>query len=98
MTMTTQETVVSGHGYTITEVDGQPPTGLADCVGEHAARPDRERPVAPGFGTGTAIPGGVRFHQKDLGPDGKDVGSGRSATLDHAPLIARHRARPNRDM
>jgi hypothetical protein len=35
MTMTTQEPVVSGHGYTIIEVDGRPPAGLADCVGEH---------------------------------------------------------------
>ncbi len=34
MTMAAQEPVVSGQWYTVTEVDGRPPTGLASCVGE----------------------------------------------------------------
>jgi hypothetical protein len=93
MTMTTQEPVVSGHGYTVTEVDGRPPAGLADCVGERLLTLVGNGLSHRVFGTGTAVPGGVRFHQKDLGPDGRDVRVWTIiiSALDQATLIARHR-------
>jgi len=33
MTMTTDGPVISGLAYTVTEIDGHPPTGLAGCLG-----------------------------------------------------------------
>ena len=88
MTMTAQDPVVSVHGYTITEVDGHPPTGLGDCVGDRLLTLIGNGLSHRLFGTGTAIPGGVRFHQKDPGPDGKDVRVWAISDADHALLIA----------
>ena len=90
MTMAAQEPVVSGHGYTITEVDGHPPAGLGDCVGERLLTLVGNGLAHRLFGTGTAVPGGVRFHQKDLGPDGRDVRVWTISELDSTSLIARH--------
>ena len=68
MTMAAQEPVMSGHGYTITEVDGHRPAGLGDCVGDRMLSLVGNGLTHRVFGTGLAVPGGVRFHQKDLGP------------------------------
>ncbi len=89
MTMAAQDPVVSGHGYTITEVDGHPPTGLGDCVGDRLLSLVGNGLAHRVFGTGIAVRGGVRFHQKDLGPDGKDVRVWMISELDHTSLVAR---------
>ena len=89
MTMAAQEPVVSGHGYTITEVDGHPPSGLGDCVGDRMLTLVGNGLTHRVFGTGTEISGGVRFHQKDLGPDGRDVRVWAISELDHTSFIAR---------
>jgi len=34
MTMATDGPVISGLAYTVTEIDGHPPTGLAGCLGD----------------------------------------------------------------
>ena len=73
MTMAAQEPVVSGQWYTVTEVDGRPPTGLASCVGERVLILAMNGLSHRIFGTGVEHSAGVRFHQRDLGPDGKDV-------------------------
>jgi hypothetical protein len=54
-------------------VDGRPPTGLAGCVGERVLTLAMNGLSHRMFGTGVEHSAGVRFHQKDLGPDGKDV-------------------------
>ena len=73
MTMAAQEPVVSGQLYMVTEVDGRPPTGLADCIGERVLTLAMNGLSHRMFGTGVEHSASVRFHQKDLGPDGKDV-------------------------
>ena len=73
MTMAAQEPVVSGQWYTVTEVDGRPPTGLASCVGERVLTLAMNGLSHRMFGTGVEHSAGVRFHQKVLGLDGKDV-------------------------
>jgi hypothetical protein len=73
MTMAADEPVVSGQGYTVTEVDGRRPEGLGSCVGERILTLVGNGLTHRVFGTGMEHSGRVRFHQKDLGPDGKDV-------------------------
>ena len=73
MTMAAEEPVVSGQRYTVTEVDGRPPTGLASCIGERGLTLVLNGLIHRVVGTGMEHSGRVRFHQKDLGPDGKDV-------------------------
>ena len=73
MTMAADEPVVSGHGYTVTEVDGRRPEGLGSCVGERMLTLVGNGLTHRVFGTGMEHSGTIRFHQKDLGPDGKDV-------------------------
>ena len=62
MTMATDGPVISGLAYTVTEIDGRPPTGLAGCLGDrtltlvgnglspsgprHRERPPRGHPVS----------------------------------------------------
>ena len=91
MTTATQEPVVSGHRYTVTLVDGRRPTGLADCMGERVLTMVGNGLSHRVAGTGMEHTGRVRFHQKDLGPDGKDV---RVWTISDpggdSPLLAEH--------
>jgi hypothetical protein len=91
MTMAAQEPVVSGHRYTVSLVDGRRPMGLADCVGERLLTLVGNGLSHRVAGTGMEHTGRVRFHQKDLGPDGKDV---RVWTISDSgggsPLLAEH--------
>jgi len=88
--MATDGPVISGLAYTVTEIDGHPPTGLAGCLGDRTLTL-----VGSGLshrvrGTGIDHLGGVRFHQKDLGPGGRDV---RVWTITHPGdhvLLAQH--------
>jgi len=92
MTMATDGPVISGlglglHGH---EIDGHPPTGLAGCLGDRTLTLVRSGLSQWIRGTGTNHSGAIRFHQKDLGPDGKDV---RVWTITHPSddvLLARH--------
>jgi len=73
MTTGTDTPVMSGPPHTVIEIDGRPPTGLADCLGDRTLTLVRNGLAHRIHGTGTDHPGGVRFQQKVLGPDGKDV-------------------------
>ncbi len=73
MTTATDTPLISGPPHTVIEIDGRPPTGLADCVGNRTLTLVRNGLAHRIHGTGTDHPGGVRFQQKVLGPDGKDV-------------------------
>jgi len=90
MTMATDGPVISGLAYTVTEIDGHPPTGLAGCLGDRTLTL-----VGSGLshrvrGTGIDHLGGVRFHQKDLGPGGRDVRVWTITDHHHDALLARH--------
>lgn len=73
MTFTAADPVASGRSYQVTEVDGHLPNGLSDFAGETRLTLVRDdmthRLVGDGNTTGTR----VRFHQKDPGPDDRDV-------------------------
>ena len=73
MTLAAEGPVVSGRWYTVSEVNGRPATGLASCIGERMLTLVMNGLSHRVFGTGMEHSGRVRFHQKDLGPDGKDV-------------------------
>jgi hypothetical protein len=54
MTMATDGPVISGLAYTVTEVDGHPPTGLAGCLGDRTLTLAGTRPVQRGTRRRTA--------------------------------------------
>jgi hypothetical protein len=90
MTMATDGPVISGLAYAVTEIDGRPPTGLSDCVGERTMTLVGNGLSHRVRGTGIDHLGGIRFHQKDLGPDGKDVRVWTITDPHHDVLLARH--------
>jgi len=73
MTFPVDQPVVSGQSYSVMEVDGHRPTGLADFVGTTAITLFRDGQSHRLIGDGAATSGTIRFHQKDPGPDDKDV-------------------------
>ena len=79
MTFTADEPVESGRSYHVTEVDGRRPESLSDFAGETRLTLIKggmtHRIVGDGAATGDGATtgGGVRFHQKDPGPDDRDV-------------------------
>ena len=56
--------MVSGQWYTVTEVDGRPPTGLASCVGERVLTLAMNGLSHRMFGTGVEHSARVRFIRK----------------------------------
>jgi hypothetical protein len=90
MTMATDGPVISGLAYTVTEVDGHPPTGLAGCVGDRTLTLIGSGLSHRVRGTGTNHSGGIRFHQKDLGPDGRDVRVWTITDPHHDVPLAQH--------
>jgi hypothetical protein len=90
MTVATDGPVISGVAYTVIEVDGHPPTGLAGCLGNRTLTLVRSGQSHRIRGTGTDHSGAIRFQQKDMGPESKDV---RVWTITHPSddvLLARH--------
>ena len=73
MAFPVDQPVVSGQSYSVMEVDGHRPTGLADFVGTTAITLFRDGHSHRLIGDGAATSGTIRFHQKDPGPDDKDV-------------------------
>jgi hypothetical protein len=90
MTMATDGPVISGVAYTVTEVDGHPPTGLGGCLGDRVLTLVGNGLSHRVHGTGTNHAGNVRFHQKDLGPDGRDVRVWTITHLGDDVLLAQH--------
>lgn len=66
--------IESGQLYTVDEVDGAPPSSLADFVGDvhlTLARNDRQFHLT---GAGTPSPeGDIRFYQKNLAQHDRDI-------------------------
>ena len=66
MTMAANEPVVSGRGYTVTEVDGRPQLDRPGCVGERVLTLVMNGLTHRVHGTGMERSGTIRFHQEDL--------------------------------
>ena len=90
MTMATDGPVISRPPYTVTEIDGRPPTGLDGCVGERTLTLVGNGLTHRIRGTGIDHQRGIRFHQKDLGPDGQDVRVWTITDQHHDALLAQH--------
>ena len=71
--MTFDPPVGSGQSYTVTAVGGQCPAALADFVGTTEITLLRAGQIHRLIGGGAHVSATVRFHQKDPGPDDKDV-------------------------
>ncbi|HEY4990649.1 MAG TPA: hypothetical protein VII33_01035, partial [Nakamurella sp.] len=71
--MNSDQPVVSGQCYTVTVVNGHHPVGLADFAGRTSLTVMKDGQVHSLVGEGAQTSGMVRFHQKDPGPDDKDV-------------------------
>jgi hypothetical protein len=71
--MSFDQPVISGQSYTVTAVDGRCPVGLADFVGNTALTVENGGTIHRLVGDGAETSGTVRFHQKDPGPDDKDI-------------------------
>jgi hypothetical protein len=91
MMTATDAPVVSGPPYTVVEVDGRPPTGLAGCLGERTLTLVRSGLAHRVHGTGIDRPDGdIRFHQKHLGPAGEDVRVWKITHPGDDVLLAQH--------
>lgn len=73
MSFNTDEPIISGASYTVVDVDGHPPTALADFARDAAMILQLNGQTRRVTGSGVHRSGSVRFHQKDPGPGGKDV-------------------------
>jgi hypothetical protein len=73
MTFPADQPVVSGQSYTVTAVDGHRPAALTDFVGTIAVTLVRDGHRHRLIGDGAATSGTIRFHEKDPGPDDKDI-------------------------
>ena len=73
MTFNADEPAISGACYTVVDVDGHPPAALADFARDAAMTLLMNGQTRRVIGSGAHRSGSVRFHQKDPGPDGKDV-------------------------
>ena len=68
------ECVRSGQQYPVTDVDGRPPRTLGSFSGDVCLTLIRDHTAVHMLGAGCAVSGSaVRFHQKDPGPDRKEV-------------------------
>ena len=68
------EPVRSGQQYPVTDIDGRPPRTLQNFTGEVCLTLIRDGAAIHLVGAGCPVAGSaVRFHQKDPGPDGKDI-------------------------
>ena len=74
MAFLAQDPVGSGQQYPVTDVDGSTPAGLESFTGDVCLTLICNGKAVQMLGSGCSVTGnGVRFHQKDPGPDGKDI-------------------------
>ena len=71
--MTVEPPVASGRTYPITAVGGRSPAALADFVGATQITLLNDGQLHLLIGGGARVSATVRFHQKDPGPDDKDI-------------------------
>ena len=73
MTYNAGEPAISEGCYTVVDIDGHRPAALDDFTGDAAMTLLLNGQTCRVIGSGAPAPNSVRFHQKDSGPDGKDV-------------------------
>jgi hypothetical protein len=73
MIFTAYDPVESGCSYHVTEVDGHRPEALSDFTDDTRLTLVKGGMSHRLIGDGATTDGGVRFHQKDPGPDDRDV-------------------------
>ena len=73
MTFAATEPVGSGQSYLITEVNGRPPGGLNDFIGDIELTAVKDGQRLKLVGAAAETHGVVRFNQKDPGPDDRDI-------------------------
>ena len=73
MTFTADGPVESGCRYHVTEVDGHQPATLSDFAGDTRLTLVRDGMSQRLVGDGNRTGDGVRFYQKDPGPDDRDM-------------------------
>ncbi len=73
MSFTTPESVPSGMALRVLEVQGHQPESLADFVGEDVGFVLDDEPHHLIRGSGRITEDVVRFHEKDMANNGKDI-------------------------
>ena len=91
MSFTTPTTVPSGMSVPVLEVDGHQPSELQDFVGDVSFVVALEPPVLV-HGTGRVEGQTVRFHEKDVDHDGKDIRVWEVRAGDDGQFVAEHAA------
>jgi hypothetical protein len=73
MTYAAPDPVPSGRPYVVIAVAGEQPAALEQFLGETAFTIDKHGTESEVCGLGSRNESGVRFHEKDIVNDGKDV-------------------------
>ncbi len=73
MTYAAPDPVPSGRPYAVVTVAGEEPAAIEQFVGETAFTIDKSGAASEIRGIGSRNESGVRFHEKDIVHDGKDV-------------------------
>jgi hypothetical protein len=73
MTSDCHDPIISGPAYRITAVAGRSPADIADFVGNTDLLVETDEDQHHIFGVGAYSSDGVRFYEKDLQNEGKDV-------------------------
>lgn len=82
MSVSATDPVVSGQPYRVVSVDGSPPSGLGQFVGEASFAIAKNGAEAQIGGQGSADGLTVRFHEKDVDHAGRDVRTWQIAEAD----------------
>lgn len=88
----TTPTVLSGKPYEVLEVAGRTPSDLTDFVDADRFTMDMEGEPYLVCGCGSLVDDEVRFHEKDMAHDGKDVRVWRLSRHPDGGFLAEHAA------
>lgn len=85
--------IISGMPYTITEIDGSEPHSIDDFARDEASFAiDLQGMTYRVAGDGARRGEGVRFHEKDVSADGKDIRIWNVSRREDGRFIAEHDA------
>jgi len=92
MSFATSMMVVSGKPYRVLQVSGRAPSDLADFLDAEEFTMDMEGEPYLVRGSGSRSESDVRFHEKDMDHDGKDVRVWRLSHHEDGDFLAEHAA------
>jgi len=90
MTSGCHDPIISGFAYRITSVAGRSPADIADFVGNTDLLVETDVDQHHIFGVGAYSSDGVRFYEKDLQNEGKDVRAWSIQPADDGTFTAEH--------